>query len=109
MVTGMWDSSESGRGDLRVLRCRIVAPLMLLLVCLPGLRAQACAPGEVRVVVIDSQESPVFNAQVSVSSDPALPASRSTQTGGLADFPGLPCGAWNISVEAEVFEVAVRK
>src|SRR6185295_2346373 len=104
----MWDCSPSRRGDLRFLRFRIFAPLMLLLICLPGLPAQICSPGELRVVVIDSQESPVFNAQVSVSSDPALPASRSTQTGGLADFPGLPCGAWNISVEAEGFEVTAR-
>ncbi len=59
--------------------------------------------------MLDSQESPVFNAQVGISSDPALPRSRSTQTSGLADFPDLPCGAWNISIEAEGFEVASRK
>ena len=105
----MWNRNELGRGNVRILRSRILAPLTLLLVCFPGLRAQTCLPGEVRVVVIDSQESPVFNAQVSLSSDPTAPASRSTQTSGLADFQGLPCGAWSISVQAEGFEAAARK
>jgi len=104
----MWDWSKLGRRDFRILRPRTLAPLVLLLIS-SALRAQTCFPGEVRVVVIDSQESSVFNAHVSLSSDPAPPVSRSTQTTGLADFPGLPCGAWNISVEADGFEVGSRK
>jgi hypothetical protein len=98
----MWDWNN-GRWRLRSLRCSIFAPLILL-IPLFNLRAQTCLPGEVRVVVIDSQESPVYNAQVGLSSDPAPSLSRSTQTTGLADFQGLPCGAWNISVEAPGFE-----
>ena len=102
----MWDWDEC-RGRLRRMRCSIFAPLALLLVFLsPVVRAQTCLPGEVRVVVIDSQESPVYNAQVSLSSDPAPAARRSTQTTGLADFQNLPCGHWTISVEAAGFETA---
>ena len=51
-----------------------------------SVRAQTCLPGEVRVVVIDSQESPVYNAKSVSPSDPAPAARRSTQTTGLADF-----------------------
>ena len=99
---------RAGRVNLRRLRPTTLAPFALL-ICSPALHAQNCAPGEVRVIVLDSQESPVFNAQVSLSSDPGSPRSRSTQTSGLADFPDLPCGAWNISIDAEGFAVTSRK
>ena len=88
--------------NLRILRSRSFAPVVLLLIGIPILNAQTCATGEVRVVVIDSQESPVSNAQVSLSSELAASESRSTRTGSVADFPGLSCGAWKLSVEAEV-------
>jgi hypothetical protein len=99
---------EPGRRDCGILRARALAPLTLLLIC-PALRAQGCSPGEVRVAVLDSQESAVFNAQVSLSSDSAPSASRSTQASGLADFPDLPCGAWSITVEAEGFDVVSKR
>jgi hypothetical protein len=105
----MWGRSEPRRRESCILRPRTFAPLTLLIIFGPALRAQTCAAGEVRVVVLDSQESPVFNAQVSLSSDPAPPASRSTQASGLADFPALACGVWSISVEAAGFQVASRK
>ncbi len=98
---GKWDWDQLCREGFRSLRLSIFALLLL-----PNLHAQTCSPGELRVVVTDSQGSPVFNAQVSLSSSPSPPAARSTQTGGLADFQGLPCGAWNISVAAQGFEVA---
>src|ERR1700694_6300341 len=100
-VSGMANWGEWRRGRFPSLRPPTTAPFTLLLICCAGLRSQTCTPGEVRVVVLDSQESPVFNAQVSLSSDAPPPASRSTQASGLADFPDLPCGAWNVSVEAE--------
>ncbi|HEY2844580.1 MAG TPA: TonB-dependent receptor [Bryobacteraceae bacterium] len=104
----MEDRSGLSRGKVRSLRARSFAQLTLLLILLPLGRAQTCAPGEIRVIVIDSQESPVYNAQVSLSSDGAQPVSRSTQTSGLADFPGLPCGAWNVSIEAAGFQMVSR-
>jgi hypothetical protein len=106
----MRDKRELGRANVRTLRPRRLAPLtLLLMISVPALRAQNCSPGEVRVVVIDSQESPIFDAQVSLSSDSPQSASRSTQTSGLADFPGLSCGVWNISVQAEGFEGVSRR
>jgi hypothetical protein len=101
----MWDWSKSGRWSLSGLSHRTFAPVVLLFL-IASLRAQTCAPGEVRVIVMDSQESPVFNAEVNLSSDTTQPAARSTQTRGYADFEGLPCGSWNISVDAQGFEHA---
>ena len=101
----MWDRKKLGRRNLRSLRRSIFVPLTLL-ISLSDLHAQTCTPGEVRVVVTDSQGSPVFNAEVRLASAPSPPVSRSTQTGGLADFQGLPCGAWTISATAQGFEVA---
>jgi hypothetical protein len=101
----MWDWVNLCRAYLRTQRLRIFTSLILL----GTLHAQVCAPGEVRVVVTDSQGSPVFNAQVSLVSLPSPPVERSTQTGGLADFQGLPCGAWTISVAAQGFEVATSE
>src|SRR3954468_6835757 len=99
---GMWDWEKFCRVNLRVQRICLLLPCLLALT----VHAQTCAPGEVRVVVIDSQESPVFDALVSLSTDGGTPFARSTQTGGLADFQGLPCGSWKISVEAQGFEIA---
>ena len=101
----MWDWSESGQWSLSGLPHRTFAPLVLL-VLIASLHAQTCAPGEVRVIVMDSQESPVFNAEVNLSSGTTQPSARSTQTRGFADFEGLPCGSWNISVDAQGFEHA---
>ncbi len=103
---GNWTKLD--RKDCRVLRLRSLSVAVLMMSCL-SLRAQICSPGEVRVIAIDSQESPISDAQVSLSSDPAPPVARSTQTSGLADFPDLACGIWNVSVQAEGFEVVSKK
>ena len=100
----MWDWSKCRR-HIRILRCSLIAPF-LLLIPIKALQAQTCLPGEVRVVVIDSQESPVYNAKVSLASDLGPGATRSTQTTGLADFQNLPCANWIILVEAQGFESA---
>ena len=71
--------------------------------------AQTCAPGEVRAIVVDSQESPVFDANVHLASDTASLESRSTQTLGVADFKRVPCGSWTVTVGKDGFETATRQ
>jgi hypothetical protein len=103
-------------------RCRKCAPpsgirlLTLALVsCLPVLaQAQTCKPGELRVLVKDSQEGPVYNAQVRVGSD--QPASgkvgadkieiraQGTPAQGFAEFQNVPCGTWTVLASKEGFE-----
>lgn len=61
-------------------------------------------PGELRVIVVDSQEGPVFDAEVGLSSSAASLEKRSTQTTGIADFQGVPCGTWNVTAVKEGFE-----
>ena len=80
----------------------------LLFVAARGLSAQTCASGELRVIVLDSQESPVFNADVAVASDAASLESRSTQTLGVADFRKIPCGAWTVTVSKDGFDTTTR-
>ena len=82
--------------------------LAVALVGVTRLFAQTCAPGELRVIVTDSQESPVFDADVRVSSAAASAGSHSTQSEGLADFQNIPCGAWTITVVKDGFETATR-
>ena len=65
---------------------------------------QACAPGELRVFVLDSQASPVFEAQVSLKSGAVTFPNRATGTGGFAEFAGVPCGAWDVTASKEGFE-----
>jgi hypothetical protein len=71
---------------------------------IPFSEAQTCLPGELRVVVVDSQDSPVFNANVTVAGSTAQSQTRSTATVGVAGFKSLGCGAWDVSVEAEGFQ-----
>jgi hypothetical protein len=80
--------------------------LLLLLVC--TLHGQTCAPGEVRVFVVDSQEGPVFGAQVRIASEGGAPMERSTLASGIADFQKVPCGTWNAIASKEGFEAAIK-
>src|SRR5215471_13749572 len=95
---------------LTVLRAHILIILAAALVPIgvARLSAQKCAPGELRVIVIDSQESPVFDAEVRVNSETASIGARSTQAAGLADFENIPCGAWSIAVTKEGFEPSTK-
>jgi len=45
--------------------------------------AQTCAPGELRVFVVDSQQGPVFDAQVRIGPDNAPLDNRLTGTQGV--------------------------
>ncbi|MBV9743860.1 MAG: TonB-dependent receptor [Acidobacteriia bacterium] len=67
---------------------------------LPAL-AQVCQPGELRVLVKDSQEAAIFNAQVSVEGQAAP---RTTETNGIADFTGVACGSWTIRAAKTGFD-----
>jgi hypothetical protein len=77
--------------------------------CAPRLSAQACLPGELRAVVIDSQESFVYDADVRVASKTETLGNRSTATLGYAEFQRAPCGVWTVTVTKEGFETATRE
>lgn len=66
--------------------------------------AQNCVPGELRIFVFDSQQAPVFEAQVHLASGVTSLANRGTGTEGFADFAGVPCGSWDITASKEGFE-----
>src|SRR5713226_5644297 len=70
--------------------------------------AQNCPPGELRVIVVDSQESPVRDASVKVEAGANLLGPRSTQTTGLADFETIPCGSWIVTVTSADFETVTQ-
>jgi hypothetical protein len=72
------------------------------------LSAQTCAPGDLRVIVIDSQESQVYDANVAVKNSNRSLGDRTTQTIGFADFTRVPCGMWNVTVTKEGFEPLTR-
>jgi hypothetical protein len=82
---------------------------VLLLGCCSLLVAQNCAPGELRVFVVDSQETPVFDAEIRVSRQQApSPDDRTVKSSGTSDFEKLDCGAWWVTVTKEEFEPAVK-
>jgi hypothetical protein len=69
-------------------------------------KAQSCA-GELRVLVRDSQEAPIFNAKVQVTSDSVELGVRQTPTSGLLEFGRTPCGPLSVRATREGFEDAV--
>lgn len=84
-------------------RLPLFCAALALLVTLPA-AAQTCGPGELNVVVRDSQQSPVYDAQVRVASDAGEFGTRPTSSQGSAEFQKVPCGAWTISATKEGFE-----
>ncbi|MES1257838.1 MAG: carboxypeptidase regulatory-like domain-containing protein, partial [Acidobacteriota bacterium] len=74
-----------------------------MLAGLPAL-GQSCGPGELHVVVRDSQESPVYGALVRVTPGTAEELSRTTSTQGSAAFQDLACGTWTVSAIKEGFD-----
>jgi len=73
------------------------------LLCIP-LSGQTCKPGELRVLVKDSQESAIFDAQVRVASDTAEIGTETTHSMGTADFENVPCGSWTVHAVKAGFE-----
>jgi hypothetical protein len=79
--------------------------LAALLWSLP-LAGQICQPGELRVLVKDSQEAAIYNAQVQLGPDSAAIARSTTETTGIVDFENVPCGAWAVHASKEGFQPA---
>ena len=77
--------------------------LWALLLTAPA-TAQSCIPGEIRVLVKDSQESPVYGAGVRVGTDTLEVATQLSPTTGVADFVNVPCGTWTVRASKEGFE-----
>ena len=80
---------------------------ILLLPCTHA-SAQPCTPGELRILVVDSQGGPVFEAQVRIGPDDSPLADRRTPTTGIADFQKVPCGPATVSASKDGFERAIK-
>jgi hypothetical protein len=83
----------------------VIALLLGLCACATA-AAQSCQPGEIRVLVKDSQEAPIYDAKVRVGSDATEVATQSTPASGLAEFEAVPCGTWTVKAVKEGFEDA---
>jgi len=70
--------------------------------------AQTCIPGELRVVVIDSQETAIFDAVVSATSGAVSQEKRLTGAQGSVAFEKIPCGSWTITVSKDGFRAATK-
>ncbi len=93
---------------MRVAICAVLSQVILLL---PGsARAQTCLPGELRVLVKDSQEAPIYGAQVRVvpaaTADSTGAVTHQTPATGVADFENIACGSWTARASKEGFENA---
>src|SRR5271154_4522925 len=80
----------------------VVRALLVLCACAAA-RAQTCQ-GELRVLVKDSQEGPIYAAKVRVGSDSAEVATQSTPASGVAEFENVPCGVWTVRAIKDGFE-----
>ena len=79
--------------------------LTAILALLPGCAlAQTCAPGELRVFVVDSESGPVFDADVRLTSGTQSLRQSSTLSLGAVDFADLPCGSINVSASKQGFD-----
>src|SRR5580700_4819180 len=84
-----------------------VALGLLVLFVSPIARAQVCQPGELRVLVKDSQEGSIYDAKVRVGSDSEEVATRTTPASGLAEFQQVPCGSWTVKAIKDGFEDSI--
>jgi len=66
--------------------------------------AQECRPAELRVSVKDSLQSPIYEAQVRVSSSSSEAGMETTRSEGMAVFKTVPCGEWTVRASKEGFE-----
>ncbi len=55
-------------------------------------------------MVKDSQESPIFDAQVKLESAGSIIREQSTLSLGVADFQNVPCGSWSVQASKAGFE-----
>ena len=73
-----------------------------------AVHGQTCAPGELRVFVVDSEQAPVFDAQVQVSSSGFTTIAGTTGANGASDFQRVPCSVWSVLAQKEGFEPAAK-
>jgi hypothetical protein len=85
-----------------------VTPFVTLLFLIAPLSAQTCTPGKLRVVVIDSQKGPIFDAEVRLTSATSTLGVFSTRTEGLAEVEEVQCGTLNITVTKVDFETSTQ-
>ncbi len=97
----------ASRSNRLVASCATFSIALATLLCFAPLSRASdppCKPGELRVYVKDSQESPVFDVQVRLTSGATETAVRTTATMGVADFENLPCGPWTVHALKQGFE-----
>ncbi len=96
------------RRNARCIRVLLLAPLIAAPVFAQIAQltqsAQTCKPGEIRVLVKDSQESPVYDAKVRVGSEAQEVATSMMPTAGPAEFTDVPCGSWTVRASKEGFD-----
>jgi hypothetical protein len=74
---------------------KVLLIVNLLILSFPAvLLSQTCRPGTLRVFVKDSQEAPVFDAQIVLTSGETQLPPQNTGTEGTADFKNVPCETW---------------
>ena len=76
-----------------------IGAALILLATLPAV-GQTCRPAAVRILVKDSQESPVFDAQVSIGPGQSL----TTPVSGAVEFANVACGKATVHVSKAGFD-----
>ncbi len=90
---------------------RFVVNAVFALACLAPFHrvsGQTCKPGELRVFIKDSQESPIFDAQVRLTSGATEFGTLMTSTSGIADFKNVPCGSWSVQANKGGFDEGTK-
>lgn len=85
------------------LSCSVLCVLLLLSGSAIA-RAQSCQPGDLLVMVKDSQEGLIYGARISIGSGSVELATQSTAASGQVEFQQVPCGSWTVKATKEGFE-----
>ena len=88
-------------------RAPAILGCVLLFSALPA-AAQTCQPGELRILVLDSDQSPVPGAELRISTEGTTTDLRLVRTLGTADVERVPCGMLAVSASKEGFETATK-
>ena len=82
---------------------RVLSSAVLFLSGLAA-RAQTCEPADLRVFIEDSQEGPIFGAEVHISAEAKELPGVSTEANGTAEFTQVSCGRWTVRAAKPGFE-----
>src|SRR5205823_12019118 len=82
----------------------LASRVLLVCVFIARCAGQTCRPADLRVLVRDSQERLIFDAQVRVASESVEVGIAKTPALGLVEFKSVPCGAWTVRVSKEGFD-----